>query len=168
MTSAGDGIAEFIVTRHFDAPRALVFKALTEPERMRQWWGPKGLPVIAATMDLRPGGTYHYGLRLPDGGAMWGKLVYREIVPPERLVLINSFSDESGGLTRHPMSATWPLEMLSTFLLEEAGSGTLFTLTWLPHNAGATEWQTFDAARDGMRQGWSGSMDQLEAYLAKA
>ena len=50
-------------------------------------------------MDLRPGGTYHYGMQTPDGSVMWGKMVYREIVPPEKLVFINSFSDEKGGLT---------------------------------------------------------------------
>src|SRR5437867_3506027 len=50
---------EFVITRKFDAPRALVWKAFTEPERMKHWWGPKGFTVIAANMDLRPGGTYH-------------------------------------------------------------------------------------------------------------
>ena len=56
-----------VIERIFDAPRELVWKAFTEPERMRQWWGPKGFTVIASTMDLRLGGTYHYGLRGPDG-----------------------------------------------------------------------------------------------------
>ncbi|HZY22852.1 MAG TPA: SRPBCC domain-containing protein [Beijerinckiaceae bacterium] len=59
--------AEFVITRVFDAPRELVWKAFTDPERMRQWWGPKGFSVIASKMDLRPGGTYLYGMRSPDG-----------------------------------------------------------------------------------------------------
>ena len=50
----------------------------------------------------------------PDGSEMWGKFVYREITPPERMVFIVSFSDENGGTTRHPMAPTWPLEMLNT------------------------------------------------------
>ncbi len=70
-------------------------------------------------MDLRPGGTYHYGMKAPDGAPMWGKMVYREISPPERIVFINSFSDEAGGTTRHPMAPTWPLEMLSVFTFED-------------------------------------------------
>jgi uncharacterized protein YndB with AHSA1/START domain len=159
---------DFVLSRVFDAPRDLVWKAFTEPQRMQQWWGPKGFKVIASKMDLRAGGTYHYGMQMPDGKAMWGKLVYREITPPERLVLINSFSDEAGGLTRHPMAPTWPLEMLSTFTFDDFGCKTCFTLRWAPYNATEQERNTFDAGRDGMTQGWGGTMDQLEAYLAKA
>ncbi len=99
---------------------------------MKHWWGPKGFTVVAASMDLRPGGIYHYGLRAPDGSTMWGKFVYREIVRPERIVLVNSFSDEAGNLTRHPMSPTWPLEMLSTFLFAGEQGRTTFTIKWVP------------------------------------
>ena len=152
----------------FDAPRELVWKAFTEPERMKQWWGPKGFTVIASKMDLRPGGTYHYGMKAPDGSAMWGKFVFREIVAPERMVFINSFSDEAGGITRHPMSPTWPLEMLSTFTFEEQPGGkTKVTIRWSAHNATEEERKTFDAGHDSMRQGWGGTMEQLEAYLAR-
>ena len=121
-TQAQTQTADFVISRTFDAPRELVWQAFTDPEQMKQWWGPKGFTVIASKMDFRPGGTYHYGMRAPDGSAMWGKFVYREIVPPQRMVLVNSFSDEAGGITRHPMAPTWPLEMLSTFLFEEEGS----------------------------------------------
>jgi uncharacterized protein YndB with AHSA1/START domain len=158
----------FVLSRTFDAPRDLVFKAFTEPERMKHWWGPKGFTVIASAMDLRPGGTYHYGLGAPDGSAMWGKFVYREIVAPERLVLVNSFSDENGGVTRHPMSPTWPLEMLSTFSFTEEHGRTTFTVKWSPLDPSPEERATFDGAHDGMRQGWGGTMDQLAAYLATA
>ncbi|HLL26845.1 MAG TPA: SRPBCC domain-containing protein [Xanthobacteraceae bacterium] len=158
---------EFVITRTFNAPRELVFKAFTEPERMKEWWGPKGFTVIASKMDLRPGGTYHYGMRAPDGKTMWGKFVYREIVRPERIVLVNSFSDEAGGLTRHPMSPTWPLEMLSTFLFADKNGRTELTIKWLPLNADEKERATFDGARDSMKQGWSGTLDQLDAFLKK-
>ena len=63
---------------------------------------------LSSKMDLRPGGTYHYGMRTPDGKEMWGRFVYREIIPPERIVFVNSFSDPEGGITRHPMAPTWP------------------------------------------------------------
>jgi uncharacterized protein YndB with AHSA1/START domain len=158
----------FVMSRTFDAPRDLMWKAFTEPERMKQWWGPKGFSVIASKMDLRPGGTYHYGMRAPDGNAMWGKFVYREIVAPERLVFVNAFSDEKGGLTRHPLSPTWPLEMLSTFRFTEDAGRTTFTLQWTPLNATAEERATFDGAHEGMTQGWSGTMEQLAAYLKTA
>lgn len=95
---------EFVITRTFDAPRDLVWKAHTEPERLKQWWGPKGFTMLSCKVDLRPGGLFHYGMRSPDGQVMWGKFIYREIVKPERLVFIVSFSDEKGGTTRHPLA----------------------------------------------------------------
>jgi uncharacterized protein YndB with AHSA1/START domain len=100
---------------------------------------------------------------------MWGKFVFREIVPPERLDFISSFSDEKGGTTRHPGHASWPLEMHSTFTFEELPGGkTKFTVSWAPHNAAEDEQKTFEAGRDSMRMGWTGTFEQLEAYLAKA
>lgn len=89
----------------------------------------------------------HYGMQTPDGGVMWGKWVYREIAPPERLVFIVSFSDEAGGIIRHPFSVGWPLEMLSTVTCEEDGGGTDLTVSWAAHNATELERKTFDAAQ---------------------
>ena len=159
---------EFVISRVFDAPRELVWKAFTDPEHMKHWWGPKGFTARVAKMDFRPGGSYHYCLRSPDGKDMWGKFVYCEIVAPERMVFINSFSDEHGGLTRHPMSPSWPLEMLSTFTFEEQDGKTTLTIKWIPYNATEEERKTFDGARGGMTQGWTGTLDQLAEYLAKA
>lgn len=160
--------SEFVISRTLDAPRDVVFNAFTDPERMKHWWGPKGFTVTASKMDLRPGGTYHYGLRPPDGSTMWGKFVYREIAAPERLVFVNSFSDEKGGVTRHPLHQSWPLQMLSTFLFTEQNGRTTFTVRWAPLDPTETERATFDGGHDSMKQGWTGTMDQLEAYLAKA
>ena len=69
---------------------------------MKHWWGPKGFTVLSSKMDLRVGGSYHYGMKAPNGAAMWGLFKYREIVPQEKLVFINSFSDEQG--RHHPSS----------------------------------------------------------------
>ena len=97
---------------------------------------------------------------------MWGKFTYREIVVPERIVLVNSFSNASGEVTRHPLSPTWPLETLSTTELSEREGKTTLTITWRPLNPTEEERRTFDGAHDGMRQGWAGTMGQLAAYLA--
>jgi uncharacterized protein YndB with AHSA1/START domain len=159
---------DFVISRTFDAPRELVWECFTNPERMKDWWGPKGVSVVHSKMDLRVGGTYHYAMKNPDGSVMWGRQVYREITPPSRLVLINSFSDEHGGLGRHPLAPTWPAEMLSVFTLEEMPGGkTKFTVTWRPHNATEEERKTFDGGHQSMQGGWSGTFDVLEAYLAK-
>src|SRR5258708_172951 len=106
--------SEFVLTRVFDAPRHLVFKAWTESDRLAKWWGPAGFTMLISKLEFRPGGVFHYCMRSPDGHEMWGKFVYREITPPERLVFVNSFADEAGNPVRHPLSATWPLEVLST------------------------------------------------------
>jgi uncharacterized protein YndB with AHSA1/START domain len=159
----------FVISRVFDAPRDLVWKCFTEPERMKEWWGPKGVKVVKSEMDLRVGGTYHYGMQTPDGKVMWGKQVYREIVPPERLVFIGSFSDEQGGLARHPLAPTWPMELLSAYTFEAQPDGkTKLTITWSPHNPTDEERKTFDAGHDSMKNGWGGTLEQLEAYLARA
>ena len=159
---------DFVIARVFDAPRDLLWQCFTDPERMQHWWGPKGFTVISSKMDLRVGGTYHYGMRTPDGAAMWGLFTYREIVPREKMVFVNCFSDENGGVTRHPGSATWPLKLLSTFTFADAPGGkTRFTVTWRPLEATAEEQQTFDRMHDSMTQGWGGTMDNLTAYLAK-
>jgi uncharacterized protein YndB with AHSA1/START domain len=158
----------FIISRAFDAPRELVWKAWSERARLMEWFGPAGFKMPAAKMDFHPGGSFHYCMESPDGHEMWGKFIYREIVAPEKIVLVNSFSDEDGGITRHPMSATWPLEMLSTFTLAEENGRTTATVHWAPLNATEDERKTFDAAHEGMKQGWTGTFDQLTAYLARA
>jgi uncharacterized protein YndB with AHSA1/START domain len=160
---------DFVLSRVFDAPRDLVWQCFTDPERMKQWWGPKGVTVIASKMDLRVGGTYHYGMQTPDGTVMWGKFVYRKIDPQDQIELINSFSDENGGLTRHPMNPNWPQQLLTTFTFEEQPDGkTKFTLRWSAHNATAVEQKTFDDGRASMTQGWGGTLEQLATYLTQA
>lgn len=157
----------FVITRAFNAPRDLVWKAWTDRDRLMQWFGPKGFTMPAATLDFRPGGTFHYCLRGPDGKELWGKFVYREIVPPERIVLVNSFSDPAGGITRHPFSPTWPLQMLTTTTFAEHAGKTTVTVQWSALGANAEEQKTFDTSHDGMRMGWTGTFDQLEVYLAR-
>ena len=161
------GEKEFVISRAFDAPRDKVWKAWTDREQLMQWFGPKGFTMTTAKLDFRPGGTFHYCLRSSDGKEMWGKFVYREIVAPERIVLVNSFSDEKGNLTRHPSSPTWPMEMLTTTTFTEEKGKTTVTVRWIPLNPTDDERKTFEGARDGMRQGWTGTFDHLSDYLAK-
>jgi uncharacterized protein YndB with AHSA1/START domain len=112
---AQDGVGqEFIITRVFDAPRDLVWAAMTEPKHLLHWWGPKGFTVERCDMDLRVGGLFHYALKAPDGKIIWGKWIFRDIKKTERLTVVVAFSNEKGGETRHPMAPTWPLTTLST------------------------------------------------------
>jgi uncharacterized protein YndB with AHSA1/START domain len=155
----------FAISRVFDAPRALVFKAWTEPERLAQWWGPKGFAMTVARIDLRVGGTFLYSMKT-EGFERWGKFVYREILASERLAFVVSFSDAAGGITRAPFSATWPLEVLSTVTFTETAGKTTMAMTGVPINATAEERRALFGGHGSMQQGWTGTMDQLAAYLA--
>jgi uncharacterized protein YndB with AHSA1/START domain len=157
----------FVITRTFDAPRELVWKAWTEADRLKQWFGPKGFTMPTCNMDFRPGGTFFYSLRSPDGTEMWGKWIFREIVKPEKIVLVQHFSDQSGGITRHPFAPDWPRQTLSTTTLTEAGGRTTLKIDWSAYQATETEQKIFDSSHDGMNQGWSGTFEQLSAYLAQ-
>lgn len=156
----------FVIERQFKAPRALVFAALTQPEHLMHWMSPPGMGMSRCTVDLRPGGVFHYGLEAPGGLAMWGKWIYREIVPPERLVVVVQFSDEAGGVTRHPLAADWPLSTLSTTTLTESSGVTTLHLEWRALDALEAEEALFNNSHASMTQGWGGSMDNLAAHLS--
>jgi uncharacterized protein YndB with AHSA1/START domain len=158
--------APFSISRIFKAPRELVFELHTEAAHLEKWWSPTGFKAIHSSIDFRVGGAYLYGNQGPDGVQIWGKHVFQEIVPNERLTYIQSFSDKDAGTTRHPMSATWPLEMLATAVFEDVDdANTKVTLTWQPWNSDEIGNATFDAARSGMDQGIGGTFAKLEAYL---
>jgi uncharacterized protein YndB with AHSA1/START domain len=154
----------FILTRTFDAPRKLVWETMTQAEHLKHWMSPTG-QLSHATVDLKPGGIFHYAMAMEDGSTMWGKWTFKQIVPPEKLVVIVSFSDADKGETRHPLAAGWPLETISTTTLTQENGKTVMRLEWSAHNATAAEQALFDSSHDGMTQGWSGSMNALETYL---
>jgi uncharacterized protein YndB with AHSA1/START domain len=159
-------VQPFSISRVLDAPRPIVWQVHTDPVHIQRWMGPAGMKVIKSDLDLRVGGRYHYGLEGPDGSRMWGRQIFREITPVERLVYIQSFSDEQGGITRHPMADTWPLEMLSTVTFEALDDGrTKVTVSWLPYNSDEAGKATFDAARPGMEQGFGGMLAKLEEHI---
>lgn len=153
MTSAGG--VDFAIFRVLDAPRDRVWAALTEPEQMKEWWTPVTFTMIAMNMDFRPGGFFHMGMRSGEGYKMWGKFVYQEIVPLERIVFVNSFSNQAGEITRHPIVPTWPRETKVTVTLEEESGGkTKLNVRWSPHNATEVEQKTFDVSHVGMQATW--------------
>ncbi len=98
---------------------------------------------------------------------MWGKFVYREIVPPGRLVFVNSFSDAAEGVTRNPYIGNWPAETLTTITFTEQAGQTTLTLRAEPINATDLERQTFETGREQMHKGFGGVWIQLAEFLAK-
>jgi uncharacterized protein YndB with AHSA1/START domain len=111
------GDRELVLSRVFDAPRALVFEALTTPDLLRRWYGPAGWSLEVCEIDLRVGGAWRYVVRKPDGKAVGQRGVFREIVPGERVVNTERWEDWDAG------------EVLVTTVLTERDGRTTFTAT---------------------------------------
>lgn len=157
----------FTINRRYDADSDLMFRVWTQPAHLKHWFGPAGSEMAQCDVDLRPGGRCLFQLVMPDGGELWGKFIYREVVPNKRLVWVHSFADAEGNTIKHPMSDTWPLEMLSTVTFEPDADGTLVTVYMEPINPTDEERATFIEGMDSMNQGWGGSLDILRDYLGE-
>jgi uncharacterized protein YndB with AHSA1/START domain len=159
-------IQPFVLDRTFHAPRALVWTAFTQADHLAKWFSPKGMTPGKNRMDFREGGVYHYEIITPDGTSHWGRWIYREIVDQERMVYHVSFSDEGCGITRHPMAPNWPLETLSLSEFSDVEGCTRIHLEMSVLGSDPVALKAFDEARSSMTQGWSGTMDLLDDYLA--
>jgi uncharacterized protein YndB with AHSA1/START domain len=149
-----------IITRTFDAPRELVWKAWTDPEHVKRWWGPKNFTAPYSKIDLRVGGKYLNCMRGPDGKEYWSTGVYREIKKPERIVCTDSFADEKGNVvpaSYYGMQYDMPMEMLVTVTFEEQDGKTKMTLK----HAGMPA----DKMGEMAQQGWNESFDKLAESL---
>ncbi len=150
---------ELVITRVFDAPRELVWKAWTEPERFKLWWGPEGFTCPSCRIDLRAGGKYLACMRSPEGQEFWSTGVFREIVPEGKIVYTDSFSDAEGNpvpASYYGMQGDWPPEMVVTVTFEAAGGMTTMTL----RHDGLPSDMLSDC-----EIGWSGSFDKLAGIL---
>ncbi|HLE14600.1 MAG TPA: SRPBCC domain-containing protein [Anaerolineales bacterium] len=160
MIEANQDNKELVITRIFDAPRELVWKAWTEPERFMRWWGPKDFTSPACKIDLRLGGKYLSCMRGPDGQDYWSTGVYREIVEPERIAYTDSFADEHGNVvpaSHYGLSAGFPLELQVTVTFEDYGGKTKMTLKHVGIPAGEMS--------DMTGAGWNESFDKLAESL---
>ena len=156
----------FRLERTVNAPRDTVWKAWTEVDRLKHWWGPTGFTMKNLKMDLRPGGLFHYCMTAPDGSDMWGRWLFHEVSPQDRMVYVNSFSDPEGNIAPVPFSPTWPAEMLCTITFEDQGETTLMKLASIPINTDDAGFATFIEGFSSMTQGFGGTFRQLEDYLA--
>jgi uncharacterized protein YndB with AHSA1/START domain len=140
---------EVLMTRVLDAPRQLVFDAWTKPELLQKWLlGPEGWSMPICEVDLRPGGTWHFGWRKSNGTVMEMRGTYQEIQSPERLV------------TTECWGAEWP-ETLNTLVFTEKDGKTTVANTILYPSREARD----AAIATGMKDGASVSFDRLEKYL---
>jgi uncharacterized protein YndB with AHSA1/START domain len=141
----------------------------SEPKHVAEWSPPTGFTMEFLRCDLRPGGDGFYKMSGPNNAVMYGKTHYIELTKPTRVVYTQQFSNEKAETVRHPMAANWPMTMTTVVeLTAEGPNETRIALTWEPcSDATAEEIETFRNARSGMTQGWTGSFDKLEAYLAR-
>jgi uncharacterized protein YndB with AHSA1/START domain len=150
---------ELVIERIFEAPRELVWKAWTEPEMFKKWWGPKHFTCPFVEIDFREGGTCLSCMRSPDGKDFWSTSTYKEIVPIQKIVATDSFADKHGNVvpsTHYDMEG-FQLEMEITLLLEEVEGKTKMTL----RHAGLPEGEM----KDMTAAGWNESFDKLAEVL---
>ncbi|MFZ6648811.1 SRPBCC family protein [Undibacterium sp. TJN25] len=158
----------FTITRHFKLPLATVWKAWSEADRLRQWWGPKGCVIDLHRFEFRPGGFVHYAMNFEGASAMWGRFNYRDIVPLQDIVWLNSFSNEQCGMARAPFSELCPLEILNSVRFTEQDGQTTVSLRAQAFGATDAEYQYFVELHSSMAQGYGGTFDQLAEYLLPA
>jgi uncharacterized protein YndB with AHSA1/START domain len=151
-----------VVERVFGAPRELVWRAWTEAEHFKRWYGPNGMTGHTCEIDFRVGGRYLIGLRSPEGHDFWSTGTYREIVPLERFVATDSFSDQDGNVvspTAFGMGDDVPMEKVNTITFEDLGDGkTRLTV----HQLGWPE----GMMAQGAGSNWEQGLDKLTAALA--
>ncbi|MEK5440741.1 MULTISPECIES: SRPBCC domain-containing protein [unclassified Fredinandcohnia] len=155
------------ITHTFNAPRELVFKALTESEHLKNWWGPKGWAFEVSKSDFSSGGVFHYSQKPADGNIMWVKFLYNEIIAPEKIIYTSFFSDEEGNTVRAPFDANWPMQTLNSITLTEDAGKTTLTMIVAPVSPTEEEIKTFEDSKEMAQAGYSGTFNQLEEYLTK-
>ena len=152
--TASYGEASVTLTRMFDAPRALVWEAWTDPKMMAQWFGPRGFTNPVCELDVRVGGSLRIVMRGPDGSDYPMKGEFLEVSVPERLVFTNIAIDSEG---KHL------LEGKTTVTFSEKGGKT--TLTLETHAVGLVPIAPQMLA--GMEAGWTQSIDKLQELVER-
>lgn len=156
-------VERMTITRVFDAPRALVWKAWTDPKYVKLWWGPKGFTAPVCQMDFRVGGKSLYCMKSPDGQEFWNAVEYHEIVPPEKIVSSMYFADAQGnkvepeqlGIEHEAIEGAYDVT-----LFEDLGDGRT-KLTFIGN-------EPMESARDsGQLEGWNQILDKIGDVLVE-
>lgn len=169
LEKQNSGKENFVINRSFEAPLETVFDAWTDPKVISQWLPPTGTRMEFLKADVKPGGSTFFYMTNDQGLKFFGRTQYLEISKPNRIIYVQQFCDENEGISRHPLAPTWPEAMLTFVTFHEEGPNrTRITVNCEPYgNYTAEEISTFVKARGGMTQGWTGSFDKFETYLAK-
>ena len=151
-----------VVTRVFDAPRELVWKAWTDPHYVMQWWGPKGFTAPVCKMDFREGGKFLCCMRSPDGQEFWNGGEYHEIIPYEKIVSSMYFSDRDENkvdAAQYGLEHEAIEEAYDVVTFEDWGNGQT-KLTFIGN-------ETMESAQaSGQVDGWNQILDKIAAVVA--
>jgi uncharacterized protein YndB with AHSA1/START domain len=141
-----------IGVREFDAPRDLVFLAFSDPKHLAQWWGPNGFSTTTLSFDMRPGGVWRFVMHGPDGRDYQNRIIYEEIVPPERLVYRHGGGDD-----------VEPVQFRQTIIFEDLGGRTC--ITWRGDFPSAAERDRV-IKEYGAAKGLAETLARLSGYVA--
>lgn len=154
----------FVINRSFDAPIETLFEMWTDAAHISQWLGPAGTKMEYLNDEIAEGKTAFYKMSFDSGVTMYGKMTYAKIERPNYIEYTQNFTDENGGLSKHPLAPLFPDYMLTrVYFTKEAEQQTRLTIIWEPTgDYSAEELEAFVEMRAGMTQGWSQSFDKLE------
>jgi uncharacterized protein YndB with AHSA1/START domain len=160
------GKEQFFIARAFDAPIETVYEMWTDPEQLAQWTPPTGATMRFLRAEPRVGGSSFYTMSFTNGPTLHGRVNYKALERPNRIVYTQQFCDENEQVVRPPFFKDWPLTMLTTVeLAAESPDRTRVTVRWEPQEATDADIAEFVRQRGGMTGGWTGSFDKLEARL---
>jgi uncharacterized protein YndB with AHSA1/START domain len=151
---------ELLITHLFNAPRALVFEAWTDPEKLKHWYAPDGCTIEFKSLDATQGGSFHSCVHDPVHGDCWIKGLYKEVTAPEKLVFSMIISNENGDDVRSIEAGKpedWPEEILTTVTFTEIGKQTKLTIHQTVSEA--------EAKQTGAYQSWIKMFNKLEAII---
>ena len=160
--STGNEKERMVITRIFDAPRALVWEAWTNPKYVMQWWGPKGFTAPVCKIDFRVGGKFLCCMRAPDGQEGWNGGEYHEIVPHEKIVYSLYFADANGNKVdpaQYGMEHEAIEDARDVVIFEDYGNGQT-KLTMIGNET------MEDAKSSGQFEGWNEVFDKVAAVIA--
>ena len=159
-----------VIERIFDAPKELVYKAWTEPEMVKKWWGPEHFTAPSIKIDLKVGGMYIFAMHGPVDSQwdkdMYSAGIYKEIVPSEKLVVTDYFSDENGKQMKpseQGQDSNFPEEMTVTVRFEDVGEGKSKLTIEYPKPTSEEQFQAI--FKSGMKEGWNSSLNKLAEAL---